>query len=73
MKTFVLPAGLALLVLALGSGCHGLRASADNATVQTGLHYDRDGRLTDEPAVTVPVWSSKGLKAKPENVTPAKE
>ena len=65
--------GLAVAAMLAGTGCHGIRASTDNATLKTGLRYDQDGRLTDEPEVSVPVWSSKGLKAKPENVTPAKE
>jgi hypothetical protein len=64
---------LAVAAIFAGAGCHGIRASTDNATLKTGLRYDQDGRLTDEPEVSVPVWSSKGLKAKPENVTPAKE
>ncbi|MBW7895842.1 MAG: hypothetical protein H3C27_12060 [Opitutaceae bacterium] len=69
----ILPLGLAVAAMLAGTGCHGIRASTDNATLKTGLRYDHEGRLTDEPEVSVPVWSSKGLKAKPENVTPAKE
>lgn len=69
----IVPLGLAMAAIFAGTGCHGIRASTDNATLKTGLRYDQDGRLTDEPEVSVPVWSSKGLKAKPENVTPAKE
>lgn len=69
----ILSLGLAVTALLVSTGCHGIRASTDNATLKTGLRYDQDGRLTDQPEVSVPVWSSKGLKAKPENVTPAKE
>lgn len=66
----ILLLGLTVAAISAGAGCHGIRASTDNATIKTGLRYDQDGRLTDEPEVSVPVWSSKGLKAKPESVTP---
>jgi len=55
------------------AGCHGFKASTDNATLKTGLHMNAQGKMTDDPEVTVPVWSSKGLKEKPTEVTPAKE
>lgn len=69
----ILPLGLVVLAMLAVAGCHGIRASTDNATLKTGLRYDQDGRLTDDDEVSIPVWSSKGLKPKPENVTPAKE
>lgn len=64
---------LALFAAAAVTGCQGIKASTDNAEVKKGLHYDASGKLTDDPEVSVPVWSSKGLKQKPQDVTPAKE
>jgi len=56
----------------LTAGCHGVKASADNATAQRGLRFDENGKVTSDPEVSVPVWSSKGLKEKPTDVAPTK-
>ena len=54
------------------TGCNGIKASADNAEVKKGALFDANGKVTDRPEVYVPVWSSKGLKPKPQDVTPPK-
>jgi len=60
-----------LLIFAV-TGCNGIKASTDNATLSPGLQFDSKGKLTDAPDVSVPVWSSGGLKPKPVDVTPEK-
>jgi hypothetical protein len=54
------------------TGCNGIKASTDNAEVKKGAHIDANGKVTDSPEVSVPIWSSKGLKSKPQDVTPTK-
>jgi hypothetical protein len=73
MKMRLLVLGLSATLGISLAGCHGFKASTDNATLKTGLHMDTQGRMTDDPEVTVPMWSSKGLKEKPTEVTPTKE
>ena len=73
MKTRLLVFGLSTTLGISLAGCHGLKASTGNATLKTGLHLNAQGKMTDDPEVTVPMWSSKGLKEKPTEVTPAKE
>jgi len=73
MKTRLIVFGLSAALGVLLVGCHGFKASTDNATLKTGLHVNQQGKVTDEPEVTVPMWSSKGLKEKPTEVTPSKE
>ena len=69
LMVFVLSATLGVCL----AGCHGIKASTDNATLKTGLHLNNEGKMTDDPEVSVPMWSSKGLKEKPKEVTPTKE
>jgi len=61
-RQIILIAGSLLLV-----GCHGAKPTIDNTTVQTGPRFDEDRKFIDAPEVTVPVWSSTGLKEKPED------
>lgn len=61
----------ALLVAGV-TGCSSLKASFDNATAKREWHYNEKGKLTDDPVASVPIWSSKGLKEKPADVTPPK-
>lgn len=73
MKTRLLVLGLGAMLGLCLAGCHGIKASTDNASLKTGLHLNAEGKMTDDPEVSVPVWSSKGLKEKPKEVTPTKE
>lgn len=62
----VLGAVFALTVV----GCHGIKPSVDNAKLTQGPRFDQTGKLTDSPEVSMPIWSSKGLKEKPQDITP---
>ena len=73
MKTRLIVFGLSAALGIFLTGCQGIKASTDNATLKTGLHLDKEGKMTDDPEVTVPMWSSKGLKEKQTEVTPTKE
>ncbi len=73
MKTRLIVFGLSATLGILLTGCQGIKASTDNTTLTTGLHLNNEGKMTDDPEVTVPMWSSKGLKEKPAEVTPTKE
>ena len=53
------------------TGCQGVKASTDNAQLNTGAHFDSNGKVTTAPEVSVPVWKSDGLKPQPVDVTPA--
>jgi hypothetical protein len=64
---------LAVAAAALfGSGCQALKSRTDNATLEPGPRFDENGKLTNDPKVSVPIWSSKGLKEKPQDITPPK-
>jgi len=69
MKTLLLIVSLSLIAFAQ-TGCNGIKASTDNATLSPGQQFDSKGKLTDAPDVSVPVWKSGGLKPKPVDVTP---
>lgn len=73
MKTKTAAVLGSVLVFAVATGCSSLKASFDNATVKKDWHYDEKGKLTDDPVASIPVWSSKGLKEKPVDVTPPKK
>lgn len=73
MKTKTAAVLGSLLLLAAVTGCSSLKASFDNATAKKDWHYDEKGKLTDAPVASIPVWSSKGLKEKPADVTPPKQ
>ena len=62
----------AILMAAALTGCQGIKASTDNAEVQSGPHFYNSGKLTAEPAVSVPIYDSKGLNSKPQDITPTK-
>lgn len=72
MKTKTAAVLALALLIAATTGCSSLKASFDNATVKKDLHYDEKGKLTNDPVASVPLWSSKGLKEKPVDVTPPK-
>jgi hypothetical protein len=72
MKYIIIGSFLAVSVALTMTGCNGIKASTDNAEVQKGAHLDANGKVTDSPEVSVPIWSSKGLKPKPQDVTPPK-
>ena len=64
---------LALSLLTLGlclAGCQSAGVRARNADLKTGPRFDEEGKFTDEPAVTVPLWSSEGIKDRPVTVAP---
>ena len=63
---------LAVFAALATTGCQGIKASTDNAELNSGPNFDKKGKLTDTPDVSVPIWSSKGLKPKPQDVTPTK-
>lgn len=54
-------------------GCQAIKARTDHAELTRGPRFDEDGKFTDEPEVSVPLWNSKGLKPKPQDVTPVKD
>jgi hypothetical protein len=60
----------ALFMAVALTGCQGIKASTDNAEVQSGTYFDNNGKFTDSPAVSVPIYDSKGLNSKPQDVTP---
>jgi len=72
MKYTIIGSILAVFAALTVTGCNGIKASTDNAEIQKGAHVDSNGKVTDSPEVSVPIWSSKGLKPKPQDVTPTK-
>ncbi len=62
---------LSLFALGLGlAGCQSAGVRARNAELKTGPRFDEEGKFTDEPAVTIPLWSSEGIKDRPVTVAP---
>lgn len=79
MKSKIVPIALCMLVLSVFTGCHGIKASVDNAQVKAvpqfnekgERSYDENGMPEFVPEVSVPVWRSRGLKETPRDLTPA--
>ena len=63
---------LSAFTLVILTGCHGLRASTDNASLKSSPRFDSEGKFTTEPEVSIPLWNSKGLKQKPQDIIPKK-
>ena len=53
----------------LFSGCASVQQRIDHTELETGMRIE-DGRLTDEPKVSVPVWTSGGFKEKRKDLSP---
>lgn len=78
MKSKIVPIALCMIVLSGLAGCQGIKASVDNAQVKPvprlnekgERSYDENGMPEFEPEVSVPVWSSRGLKETHRDLTP---
>ncbi len=70
MKHKLIAPALVALVTVMITGCQGIKLSVDNAELQKGTHFDTNGKLTNIPEVSLPIWSSKGLKPKPRDIRP---
>jgi len=62
---------LSILALGLGfAGCQAVGVRARNAELKTGPRFDDEDKFTDQPSVTVPLWSSEGIKDRPVDLSP---
>ena len=74
MKKRTIPCLVLVGLAAFGfGGCQSVKTRTDQAELTRGPRFDEEGKFTDQPEVSVPLWNSKGLKPKPQDVTPVKD
>lgn len=58
MRTFGL-VSIVVILLGISAGCRSVQHNMRQGTVETGPRFDEDGRFTDQPKATIPIWKSK--------------